>query len=398
MVRQAAADNLEETDDLDWKEMLPQQPRDGRWNEFAKDVAAMANTRGGLIIFGVQDKPTALVGIDPDEVNRQQYAQWIRNHVQPYLPDLDIFELTDGTKTVLVVDVPASEMAPHFVYGGAARDKEQQTAVVPYRDNDHTAWMAEHQIERAYRDRFARVGRAEEEIQRHIDFTTQTIAAHASAPSAWFIAVSRPQRPLPRGTYTMSRDEAREVLEAAKTRAGVLHARQSVPGPLVGMGDNTLLNPRPGLRRWVCNNLESPINREVITELHYDGTVVMAANLSFIRESEEPPGQDDDLLVSERLVTACCYDFVATTQEQQRKLRLDSTLQLTAAIISPDKPRALAPRTSTWGDEPESTPPYARRPHRIQPAHTVLSPAAADDEGRSSADELCTDLMSQFGV
>ncbi len=283
MVHQAAADNLEESDDLDWKEMLPQPPRDGRWNEFAKDVAAMANTRGGLIIFGVQDKTTALTGIDPEQVNRQQYAQWIRNHVQPYLPDLDIFELTDGTKTVLIVDVPASEMAPHFVHGGAARDKEQQAAVVPYRDNDHTAWMAEHQIERAYRDRFARVGRAEEEIQRHIDFTTQTVTAHAHVPSAWFIAVSRPQRPLPRGAYTMSRDQAREVLEAAKTRARVLHARDLVPGPLVGMGPDTRLNPRPGLHRWVCNNLQSPMNREIITELHYDGTVVMAANLSFIR-------------------------------------------------------------------------------------------------------------------
>ncbi len=195
MVRQAAADNLEESDDLDWKEMLPQPSRDGRWNELAKDVAAMANTRGGLIIFGVQDKTTVLVGIDPQEVNREQYAQWIRNHVQPYLQDLDIFELSDGTKTVLVVDVPASEMAPHFVYGTAQRDKEQQAAVVPYRDNDHTAWMAEHQIERAYRDRSTRVGLAEEELQRHIDFTVKTITAHAVVPSAWFIAVSRPQRP-----------------------------------------------------------------------------------------------------------------------------------------------------------------------------------------------------------
>ncbi|WP_328898152.1 AlbA family DNA-binding domain-containing protein [Streptomyces sp. NBC_00236] len=191
------------------------------------------------------------MGIDPEEVNRQQYAQWIRNHVQPYLPDLDIFELTDSTKTVLVVDVPASEMAPHFVYGGAARDKEQQAAVIPYRDNDHTAWMAEPRIERAYRDRFARVGRADEEIQRHIDFTTQTIAAHASVPSAWFVAVSRPQRPLPRGAYTMSRDEAREVLEAAQTRARHLNPREPVPGPLVGVGPDTRLNPRPGLRRWV---------------------------------------------------------------------------------------------------------------------------------------------------
>ncbi len=198
----------------------------------------------------------------------------------------------------------------------------------------------------------------------------------------------------------MSRDEAREVLDAAMTRARALPAREMVPGPLIGMGPDTRVNPRPGLRRWVCSNLESPINREVITELHYDGTVVMAANLSYIRESEEPPGQDDDLLVSERLVTASCYDVVATAQEQQRKLRLDSTLQLTAVIISPDKPRALTPLTSVWPDlqSGESPPSYARCPHHIQPAHTALSPAASDDEGRSSADELCTDLMNQFGL
>jgi hypothetical protein len=398
MVEKAADSNLAESDDLDWKEMLPQQPRDGRWNELAKDVAAMANTCGGLLIFGVQDTTTTLVGIDPEEANPQQYAQWIRNHVQPYLPDLDIFQLTDGTKTVLVVDVPASEMAPHFVYGTAQRDKEQQAAVIPYRDNDHTAWMAEHQIERAYRERFARVGLAEEQLHRHIDFTIQTIAAQATAPSAWFVAVSRPQRPLLRGAHTMDRVEARDVLEAATKRAEALLAGRTLTGPLVGMGD-TRLNPRPGLRRWVCNNLASPINREIITELHYDGTVVMAANLSFIRELEEPPGQDDALPVSERLVTACCYDFVATAQEQQRKLRLDSTLQLTATIISPDGPRALAPVTSEWGDDgPERTPSHARRPHYLQPAHTALSPAAADDEGRSSADELCTDLISQFGL
>ncbi|MET8572674.1 hypothetical protein [Streptomyces sp. NPDC004783] len=141
------------------------------------------------------------------------------------------------------------------------------------------------------------------------------------------------------------------------------------------------------------------MNREIITELHYDGTVVMAANLSFIREGDaELPGKDDGLRVSERLVTACCYDFVATAQEHQRKLRLDSSLQLTALIISPGKPRAMAPLTSTWGDGAETEPPYARRPHHLQPAHTVLSPAAADEEGRSSADELCTDLMSQFGL
>lgn len=197
----------------------------------------------------------------------------------------------------------------------------------------------------------------------------------------------------------MSRDEAREVLEAAKRRAHELHAGPLVPGALTGMGD-TLLNPRPGLRRWVCSTLEMTINREIVTELHYDGTVVMAASLSWLRGRDEPPGQGDDLRVSQRLVTACCYDFVATVQEQQRKLRLDSAQQLTATITSPDKPRALAPITSVWGgiDGAESTPAHARRPHHIQPAHAVLSPATGDEEGQSRAEGVCTDLMNQFGV
>ncbi|MDX3697254.1 putative DNA binding domain-containing protein [Streptomyces europaeiscabiei] len=50
----------------------------GCWNEPTKDVAAMANTRGGLIIYGVQDKTCELVGINPGDVSTEQYAQWVR--------------------------------------------------------------------------------------------------------------------------------------------------------------------------------------------------------------------------------------------------------------------------------------------------------------------------------
>ncbi|MGI5372578.1 hypothetical protein [Streptomyces iakyrus] len=66
-------------------------------------------------------------------MNVEQYAQWVRNHVQPYLPDLTLTVLTsaDGSTSVLVADVPASPMAPHLVYGTAARDKDQQAAVAP---------------------------------------------------------------------------------------------------------------------------------------------------------------------------------------------------------------------------------------------------------------------------
>ncbi|OKJ51630.1 AlbA family DNA-binding domain-containing protein [Streptomyces sp. CB02115] len=155
MVSRAAADRLDESDDLDWKRDLPQPPRNGQWNEFAKDISAMANTRGGLLIYGVADNHE-IIGIDWEKADLRQYAQWVRNHVHPYLPDLVMYPLTDGATTLLVVDVPASEMAPHLVHGRSDKDKEQQAFTVPYRDRDHTAWMAEHQIERAYRDRFTR--------------------------------------------------------------------------------------------------------------------------------------------------------------------------------------------------------------------------------------------------
>ncbi|ATW46664.1 AlbA family DNA-binding domain-containing protein [Streptomyces peucetius] len=177
MVAKAAAERLAESDDLDWKEQLPQPPREGRWNELAKDVAAMANTRGGLIIFGVRDTTCELVGIDPGEVNTDQYAQWVRNHVHPYLSGLTFTTLTSphGATSVLVADVPASPMAPHLVYGTAARDKDQQAAVAPYRDRDHTAWMAEHQLERAYRDRFTRAQHADDTLQRLINHARETV-------------------------------------------------------------------------------------------------------------------------------------------------------------------------------------------------------------------------------
>ncbi|MDX3130090.1 ATP-binding protein [Streptomyces europaeiscabiei] len=51
---------------------------EGCWNEPTEDVAAMANTHGGLIIYGVQDKTCELVGVNPRDVNTEQYAQQVR--------------------------------------------------------------------------------------------------------------------------------------------------------------------------------------------------------------------------------------------------------------------------------------------------------------------------------
>ncbi|MEU9062452.1 ATP-binding protein [Streptomyces sp. NPDC048430] len=397
MIRRAAADALAESDDLDWKEQLPHPPRDGRWNELAKDVAAMANTRGGLLIFGVRDKTCELVGIDPEQVNDQQYLQWIRNHVQPYLPDITFTPFTDGTTSVLVCDIPASPMAPHHVFGTAQKDKDQQAAVVPYRDKDHTAWMAEHQIERAYRDRFTRTERAEEEVQRLLDHTRETAFAQQAEASAWFFAVARPERPLPRTAPRLTREEASYLLHTTRTRTQT--SQRSAVGPLAGL-EVVSQNPRPGLRRWVLQTLTLGMGREIYAELHHDGTTVLAANLSWRalrgQALEEVP--EGSLLLHQDFTGACCEDFTALSLDLARRAGADSALHLTAAIASSTGTAPLTPVASEFGGAFMSVPYYARRPHRIQPVTTTLAPRGGDTELHEASQDLFTDLMTQFGL
>ncbi|MFF7648180.1 hypothetical protein ACFZCX_49460 [Streptomyces canus] len=170
------------------------------------------------------------------------------------------------------------------------------------------------------------------------------------------------------------------------------------------MGD-ALINPRPGLRRWVSSTLEIDYIRNSMIELHHEGTVTMATNVSWRPPSEEErpsfseeAGITGALPVSQRVLEAGCGDFVAATQELQRKLRLDSTQQIIATIYASNGPGALEPRTAVFGDGRESTPPYARKPHHVEPVHTLMSPIADDEEAMRVAEELSNDLMSQFGL
>ena len=50
LFEEAVSKAIEETDSLDWKAALPE-----KGPEFAKDVAAMANSGGGLIVYGVKE-------------------------------------------------------------------------------------------------------------------------------------------------------------------------------------------------------------------------------------------------------------------------------------------------------------------------------------------------------
>ncbi|GGT02698.1 hypothetical protein GCM10010206_76650 [Streptomyces cinerochromogenes] len=300
---------------------------------------------------------------------------------------------------MLVADVPASPMAPHLVYGTAARDKDQQAAVAPYRDRDHTAWMAEHQLERAYRDRFTRAQRAEDEAHHLLAHAADTVSAQYIEPAAYVFALARPERPLPRSAPRLTREETTAVVQAARRQGG----DPMRPGPLTSL-EVVTGNPRPGLRRWVLSTLLLPGAREVHAELHHDGTVLLAANVSWNAARHLVAGDlpDAGVAVSQDFIGACCRDLTTTAWELARRLRVDSALQLTATLTavpsSPTTPPpALVPVITAFGGFTD-VPAHARHPRRIQPVTATLTPLDEAEALKETAQDLFTDVMNQFGL
>jgi hypothetical protein len=219
MILRCAEEGLAESDDLDWKQCLPNGLNPQEEAEFAKDVAAMANTRGGLIVFGVADRPVKFTGINTDDANPDQYAKWVRNLVQPYLAGLDQYILSsaDGSESILVVDVPASELAPHSVAfdHNKQQAKSQFATVTPYRSGPHTEWMAEHQIAHSYAERLTRAEDWQTSFNELRDWTADSLGGLGGDGTAWLIIVGRPTRPVPRSAPRLDGETARSIVANA---------------------------------------------------------------------------------------------------------------------------------------------------------------------------------------
>ncbi|MEV6644696.1 ATP-binding protein [Amycolatopsis sp. NPDC051371] len=140
--------------DLDFKSKTYKPSDEGKRN-LSIDVAAMANTAGGLIILGMEEddqaralKPVEDFAVTDAEVNRM--SQIVAAGVGP-LPSMDIRivenEEKPGTGFYLIA-VPRSLTAPHAVL-------VNDSLRFPRRNGRTTAYLSEPEVAQAYRERFA---------------------------------------------------------------------------------------------------------------------------------------------------------------------------------------------------------------------------------------------------
>lgn len=258
-----------EMHDLDWKSQLP--PVKGLpKTDFPKDVAAMANNGGGLIVYGVNETQKAATDrVDVGDID-EGYERALRSAaitaISPPVFGIKVHRL--GTKAnqnrAVIVEIAASVDGPHLIY-------RNELFGAPIRNDSDTVWIKERQIEAMYRARFDERRHASDALDALFN---DAAAGRNTGDRAWFVAVAH--RRVPKLLERLDQDEARRAMEKTERLA------LSFAGPI---GVHPLqnvdrLNPRPGLRRWVVVNTatgERELWREAWASIHHDGSVTLAA-------------------------------------------------------------------------------------------------------------------------
>ena len=137
-LKELVENNIEENTNLEYKD--PDSLKDKK--ELAKDICAMANSDGGLIIYGLCEedknhKPTKIKWIEKHQ-EKERIEQILQTNVTPKI-DVKIKTISnvDNSKFVLVVEVPKSDEAPHQDHS----DKDKRTY---WRRNGYTTREMEH--------------------------------------------------------------------------------------------------------------------------------------------------------------------------------------------------------------------------------------------------------------
>lgn len=299
LVDAAIMAKLAETDDLDWKDRLPPTKALNE-TDFPKDVAAMANSGGGMIVYGVEESEKQAISRRAVGVLTEVHERTLRaaafNAISPPVFGLDIYRIGQPGNEVVAVVVPPSVDGPHLIY----RDKYFGA---PIRNDADTEWMKERQIEQLYRARFDERSRSDAALS---NLYVEATAGRDVQNRAWLIAVARPRVPFtPHSRPT--RDDARAMMAEAERstltwvgRAGI-HPIESV----------THKSPRPGLRRWNFVDTTSSATkwRESWVAIHHDASVSLVTAIGGQRSSwgAELSGRQIDSAAIEGAVS----DFMA---------------------------------------------------------------------------------------
>lgn len=383
MVLQAINQGLEERDDLDWKKELPKRQHPNADIEFAKDVTALVNNGGGMIVYGIAESASAAASIVSvegwDDAAEQRLRSWAYTLIQPPVYGLD-FQLLSGQSSeeseslAVALLVPASPDTPHFVI-------QRGSIRAPRRYGSHTVDMSEREIEQAYRRRFEDRRNNDRALE---DLLEQSVLG-TTQDRIWMSAAARPTRPRPRYLGRISRTVAQAALaEFTRNNPFLSRAAESIDADV---------NPRPGYRKWRSTQMRQGSAR-VIVDIYDDGSVALATSISESRTPGFESETDIHAMDAETMPAHICH-LVRTVASQ---LSMSGEYEVSITVSSPFN-RPIFVRTfeqtgrSSFLRNREDLAPI----HKFQPVSGIVEATGLESEALATVRELALDILNQGG-
>ena len=272
-LRQLVAARVEETDRLDFKRELGSG---GRASEtLAKDIAAMANHLGGLLIIGVDEDRTSsgsvahqLIPI-PANVGSESQIDWAMKQIAArVVPRVDVAlrwigEPGDDSTGYLIVGVPRGSRQPY------AADLRDGKFMYQRRRGTHNTQMTESEIASAYseRDRSAAALRERFEVLVH---SSQLPSSQLSTISIATVLV--PEQP---GDWTINGSSLKASEQWLDSAPYALDSFDLIDR--IGLPDPIHQRTRAGYR-----SVQHQLPSDGYFEFHGDGASVVRTALSAV--------------------------------------------------------------------------------------------------------------------
>lgn len=389
-LRRLCTQSVAENDQLEFKaesayEVQPKN-REISWRheqEFAKDVCALANHQGGIILIGVEEASGVAVQVTvgkrpPAEVEHHRLHQALQTHAAPAPRVAYIAIPVDGVGYASAVVVPPSDDAPHGV--DFAPRSQRRPRCFPVRDGSHTRYLGEAELADRYQRRFLGDSRRQARERRVV---SEGQAALAESGQVWcYIAVV----PAVTADATMNRAVAHEFsqwLHQVDFQSPLNSSPAPSGSPIPGPGRLTFTE------HPYRDDQDAAAPRERYLELHADGAFFGAQASSL----EEQRG------VSRLAVV----DDVVLLVEMGLRWAVERVGHWGTAAVFGGIARSdgVYDRLELWGDL------YGRnrrlpntRPVRTATAQTVADLSASDtvQDRLAVAYEVGSGLVQHFGI
>lgn len=383
MIDSIVTDQLTESADLDFKSQLP--PSKGlNTTDFPKDLAAMANSGGGTIVYGIEEQDkTAAQRTDIDdlsEVHERSMRSCAITAISPPIFGLDIQRIGPAGSQVVVLTVPSSTDGPHLIY-------RNDLFGAPIRNDADTVWMKERQIEAMYRARFDERRRSNEALT---GLFAEAMADRDTTTRAWITLAAHPRGPTSHAS-TLDRDQVRDI-----ATTGLGEGRSFVrPHAFSPLASTALQNPRPGLRRWVlANTATSDIEvwKQSWAAVHHNGAVTISSTIGGHRNSSSDhwPGGTIECTAIEGAVA----EFMGLVHSAGDRLGIDEfEARVGIEWDGPNDMLILARDSHGFSYDGNSTP-----LGRYTPVDTTILINVSDEDYQRQVADLARDCINQGGV